>query len=222
MWRTASASKRHSNDTETANHNTITLTFRTELQCEILNLVAEQVAQADDTSAQTRSWHPRFPHEPGLTSRQAPKPAPTPSDPATHVPRPVNWRPAAKMGITDFFSDVWDTFSHPSPDAEAPPQGGTSTDTPASGTDEESKEEADVNKKDAASSGDGEQGHRPSEGGDDEEEEEEETVDPKETLEKGESTDGPLGSDGQMSAVDGLLGCLNGLFGDTDRFKEMD
>jgi ubiquinol-cytochrome c reductase subunit 6 len=104
------------------------------------------------------------------------------------------------MGITNFFSDVWDTFSHPSPDAEAPPQGGTSTDTPASGTNEESKEEADVNKKDEASKGEGEQGHRPSGKGDksddadeaadepeeEEEEEEEELADPKESLEKGE------------------------------------
>ncbi|KAF2690210.1 hypothetical protein K458DRAFT_439273 [Lentithecium fluviatile CBS 122367] len=91
----------------------------------------------------------------------------------------------APMGINDFFSDVWDTFAHPSPDAEAPPQGGTSTDSPASGTDEESKEEAEVNKQDAASEGEGEQGHRPSDDGDEEEEEEEEeTVDPKDTLEK--------------------------------------
>lgn len=89
------------------------------------------------------------------------------------------------MGITDFFSDVWDTFSHPSPDAEAPPKGGTSTDTPASGTDEQSSEEADVNKQDAKSGGDGEVGHKPSGGDDEEEEEEEETVDPKEQFEEG-------------------------------------
>jgi ubiquinol-cytochrome c reductase subunit 6 len=101
------------------------------------------------------------------------------------------------MGFTDFFSDVWDTFAHPSPDAEV--QGGTSTKSPASGTDEESGEEADVNKQDAKKGGDsGEQGHRPTgkdsddEGGDDEEpeeeEEEEEEPDPKEKLEKGEFT----------------------------------
>jgi len=102
------------------------------------------------------------------------------------------------MGITDFFSDVWDTFAHPSADAEV--QGGTSTKSPASGTDEESGEEADVNKEDAKKSGDsGEQGHMPSgkgsgedAGGDDEEpeeeEEEEEEPDPKDKLEKGEST----------------------------------
>lgn len=89
------------------------------------------------------------------------------------------------MGITSFFSDVWDTFSYPSPDAEAPPSGGTSTDTPASGTDEQSKEEADVNKEDAKEEDDGETGHEPS-GDDEEEEEEEETVDPKEHLEEGE------------------------------------
>lgn len=97
------------------------------------------------------------------------------------------------MGITDFFSAAWDTFALPSADAEAPPQGGTSTETPASGTDEESSEEAEVNKQDAKSQGSDEQGHRPSDGGDDEdeaeeeeEEEEEELVDPKETLEEGE------------------------------------
>lgn len=100
------------------------------------------------------------------------------------------------MGITDFFTDVWETFAHPAADADAdpaPPQGGTSTRSPASGTDEESPEEAEVNKQDAAKGGDDdEQGHKPvgSMKGDDdeepEEEEEEETADPKETLEKGE------------------------------------
>ena len=95
------------------------------------------------------------------------------------------------MGFTDFITDVWETFSHPSPDAEEAPQGGASTDTPASGTDEESSEEAQANKEDAKSEeGSSEQGQRPSDGGDDEEEEEEEEeeelVDPKETLEKGE------------------------------------
>ncbi|KAJ4360573.1 ubiquinol--cytochrome-c reductase subunit 6 [Didymosphaeria variabile] len=91
------------------------------------------------------------------------------------------------MGITDFFSDVWESFSVPSPDAEAPPQGGTSTDTPASGTDEQSNEEAEVNKQDAKEEGEGEQGHKPSGGDDDEEEEEEEEEepqDPKDVLEK--------------------------------------
>ncbi|CAI6319829.1 unnamed protein product [Periconia digitata] len=92
------------------------------------------------------------------------------------------------MGLTDFITDVWETFSHPSPDAEAPPQGGSSTDTPASGTDEESGEEAQANKEDTKSEEDsGEQGHKPSDDGDEEEEEEEEEeelVDPKETLEK--------------------------------------
>ena len=98
------------------------------------------------------------------------------------------------MGITDFFTDVWETFSHPSADADV--QGGASTQTPASGTDEESSEEAEVNKKDAKSGGDsGEQGHKPTgsmKGDDDEaedepeeEEEEEEEPDPKEKLEKG-------------------------------------
>lgn len=89
------------------------------------------------------------------------------------------------MVITDFFSDVWETFSHPSPDAEAP-KGGASTNTPSSGTDEESQEEADVNKADAAEGGDEDSGHRPSGGDDEEEEEEEETVDPKDALEEGE------------------------------------
>lgn len=105
----------------------------------------------------------------------------------------------ATMGITDFFGGVWDTFAQPSPDAEAPPQGGTSTKSPASGTDEESSEEAEVNKKDAKDDGESqEQGHKPSskpsdkdDGGDAEpaeEEEEEEEPDPKEKLEKGEFT----------------------------------
>ena len=89
------------------------------------------------------------------------------------------------MGITDFFSDVWETFSHPSPDAEAPPQGGTSTDTPASGTDEQSDEEAKVNKQDAKEDGEGEQGHKPS-SSDEDEDEDEEPQDPKDVLEKGE------------------------------------
>ena len=90
--------------------------------------------------------------------------------------------------ISYFFSDVWETFSHPSPDAEAPPQGGTSTETPASGTDEESNEEAEVNKQDAKEEGEGEQGHKPSSADEDEdeEEEEEEPQDPKDVLEKGE------------------------------------
>ncbi|KAF1977610.1 Non-heme 11 kDa protein of cytochrome bc1 complex [Bimuria novae-zelandiae CBS 107.79] len=92
------------------------------------------------------------------------------------------------MGISDFFSDVWDSFSLPSPDAEAP-QGGVSTDTPASGTDEESSEEAEVNKQDAKDEGESEeQGHKPSsedeDEEEDEEEEEEETQDPKDVLEK--------------------------------------
>jgi ubiquinol-cytochrome c reductase subunit 6 len=101
------------------------------------------------------------------------------------------------MGITDFFTDVWETFSHPSADADGQPpvQGGTSTQTPASGTDEESSDEQEVNKQDAKSGGDsGEQGHKPTgqmKGDDDEdeepeEEEEEEEPDPKEKLEKGE------------------------------------
>ncbi|KAF2642711.1 ubiquinol-cytochrome c reductase complex 17 kd protein-like protein [Massarina eburnea CBS 473.64] len=90
------------------------------------------------------------------------------------------------MGITDFFTDVWETFSHPSPEAEAPPTGGSSTDSPASGTDEESGEEAEANKQDSKNKGEGEQGHKPSDDDEEEEEEEEEeeTVDPKEKLEK--------------------------------------
>lgn len=92
------------------------------------------------------------------------------------------------MGIADFFSDVWETFSYPSPDAEAPPQGGSSTESPASGTDEESDSEKEVNKEDAKDEGEGEQGHKPSDDDDEEEEEEEEEPqDPKDVLEKGES-----------------------------------
>ncbi|KAF1829527.1 ubiquinol-cytochrome c reductase complex 17 kd protein-like protein [Decorospora gaudefroyi] len=91
------------------------------------------------------------------------------------------------MGITDFFTDVWETFSHPSADADAPVQGGTSTKSPASGTDEESGEEKEANKQDAAKGGEsGEQGHKPSGEAEEEpeEEEEEEEPDPKEKLEK--------------------------------------
>ncbi|KAI8935392.1 hypothetical protein NX059_007974 [Plenodomus lindquistii] len=100
------------------------------------------------------------------------------------------------MGFTDFFTDAWETFAHPAADAEAPVQGGTSTKTPASGTDEESSEEAEVNKQDQAKGGESqEQGHKPSgkqssdDDGDDEEapeedEDEEEEPDPKDKLEK--------------------------------------
>ena len=94
------------------------------------------------------------------------------------------------MGITDFFTDVWETFSHPSADADHPVQGGSSTQSPASGTDEEGGEEAEANKQDAKKGGDsGEQGHKPSDDAEDEpeeEEDEEEVPDPKEVLEKGE------------------------------------
>jgi hypothetical protein len=99
------------------------------------------------------------------------------------------------MGFTDFFSDVWETFSHPAADADQPPvQGGTSTQTPASGTDEEGSEEAQANKQDAVKGGDsGEQGHKPTgsmkadaDEEPEEDEEEEEEPDPKEQLEKGE------------------------------------
>lgn len=105
-----------------------------------------------------------------------------------HSPSTPNCPHTATMGITDFFTDVWDTFVQPSPDADAPVQGGSSTKSPASGTDEESSEEAEVNKQDQVKKGDsGEQGHKPSQ--DDEEpeedEEEEEEPDPKEKLEKG-------------------------------------
>ncbi|KAF2749854.1 Non-heme 11 kDa protein of cytochrome bc1 complex [Sporormia fimetaria CBS 119925] len=111
------------------------------------------------------------------------------------------------MGISDFFSAAWDAIgTHPSPDAEAPPnpstpQGGVSTDTPASGTDEESKEESEINKQDASKGGEGDMGHVPGtdrderkaaqkekaeeveEEPEEEEEEEEETVDPKDVFE---------------------------------------
>jgi ubiquinol-cytochrome c reductase subunit 6 len=93
------------------------------------------------------------------------------------------------MGITDFFTDAWETFAHPSPDAEV--QGGTSTNSPASGTNEESSEEAEINKQDEKKGGESqEQGYKPSSKPSDEEpeeeEEEEEEPDPKEKLEKGE------------------------------------
>ena len=95
------------------------------------------------------------------------------------------------MAFTDFLADVWETFAHPSPDADAPVQGGSSTNSPASGTDEESGAEAEVNKQDAKSDSESdEQGHRPSDDNDaedEEEDDEDEIVDPKETLEEGES-----------------------------------
>ncbi|KAF2276725.1 Non-heme 11 kDa protein of cytochrome bc1 complex [Westerdykella ornata] len=105
------------------------------------------------------------------------------------------------MGITDFISAAWDTFSHPSPDAEAPPKGGVSTETPAAGTGEESKEEAEVNVQDKVKGGEEPPRHVPGTEKDEravtqreeaeeaaeeeeEEEEEEETVDPKVVLEE--------------------------------------
>jgi len=114
-------------------------------------------------------------------------------------PIPPNCPGILTMGFTDFFTDAWETFAHPSPDAEAPVQGGSSTKSPVSGTDEESDAEAEVNKQDQKTGESQEQGHKPSgktndtsgdDGDDDEEpeeEEEEEESDPKEKLEKGES-----------------------------------
>ena len=81
------------------------------------------------------------------------------------------------MGLSTLFSDIWDSFSHPAADAEAPPSSGTSTD-------EESGEEAEANKQDAkGDDGDEEQGQEP--GDKDDEEEEEEVQDPKHRLEEG-------------------------------------
>ncbi|KNG44760.1 hypothetical protein TW65_08286 [Stemphylium lycopersici] len=109
-----------------------------------------------------------------------------------HHPHPnsrtANCPGAFTMGITDFFTDVWETFSHPAADADQPVQGGSSTQSPASGTDEEAGDEAEANKQDAKKAGDsGEQGHKPSDDAEDEPEEdedEEEVPDPKEVLEK--------------------------------------
>lgn len=79
------------------------------------------------------------------------------------------------MGLSTLFSDIWDSFSHPAADAEAPP----------SGTGEESGEEAEANKQDAeGDDGDEEQGQKPGDE-DDEQEEEEEVQDPKHRLEEG-------------------------------------
>jgi len=90
------------------------------------------------------------------------------------------------MGLSTLFSDIWDSFSHPAADAEAPPAGGTSTKSPVSGTNEESGEEAEANKQDAkVDEGDEEQGHKPGDKDDgEEEEEEEEVLDPKPRLEE--------------------------------------
>lgn len=124
------------------------------------------------------------------------------------------------MGITDFFSAAWDTFSHPSPDAEAPPKGGVSTDTPASGTDEESSEEAEVNKQDASKGGESAQGHVPGTERDEraaveneeaEEEEEEETVDPKVVLEEGTyAFPNQIGTNWEFGVVGDSIGWLGG------------
>ena len=90
------------------------------------------------------------------------------------------------MGLSTLLSDIWDSFSHPAADAEAPPSGGTSTKSPVSGTDEESGEEAEANKQDAkGDDGDEEQGHNPGDKDDEQEEEEEEVQDPKHRLEEG-------------------------------------
>jgi ubiquinol-cytochrome c reductase subunit 6 len=129
------------------------------------------------------------------------------------------------MGFFDLISDV---FSYTSVDAESPKgldtgdehnsskdgkepsnaqqsgrvpvSGGVSQTSPAAGTDEESDEEAEVNKADKSSGGSAEPGHKPGSGKqeivdvkadepeEEEEEEEEEPVDPKETLEEGKST----------------------------------
>jgi hypothetical protein len=128
---------------------------------------------------------------PAGTSSKLPPPHHRPqhhlSPPAPNCPL------TATMGFTDFFTDVWETFAQPSPDAEAPVQGGSSTKSPASGTDEESGAEAEVNKQDQKKGGESqEQGHKPSGKSDEEEpeeeEEDEEEPDPKEQLEKGEFT----------------------------------
>jgi ubiquinol-cytochrome c reductase subunit 6 len=116
--------------------------------------------------------------------------------PPVHIRVRPNCRRIRTMAFTDFLADVWETFAHPSPDADAPVQGGSSTNSPASGTDEESGAEAEVNKQDAKSESEsGEQGHRPSDDNDDEaeaeDEDEDEIVDPKETLEEGECAHWP-------------------------------
>jgi len=108
------------------------------------------------------------------------------------------------MGFFDLLGDV---FSFTSVDAEAPGEdssskgqetepreavkGGASNKTPA-GKEQESGEEAEVNKADAKSGGEVDEGHKASgddEGGEGEEEEEEEDepVDPKPALEEGTS-----------------------------------
>ncbi|OCL08331.1 RraA-like protein [Glonium stellatum] len=89
------------------------------------------------------------------------------------------------MGLSTLFSDVWDSFSHTAADAEAPPSGGTSTKSPASGTDEEGGEEAEVNKQDAKEDdGDDERGYKPGDKDGEEDEEETEVQDPKPRLEE--------------------------------------
>lgn len=96
------------------------------------------------------------------------------------------------MGITDFFSAAWDTFSYPSPDADETPSGKTSTQSPASGTDEQSPEEEEVNKQDAKEPEESDEvGHKPGDNqpsvdeDEEEEEEEEEEQDPKDVFEAG-------------------------------------
>src|SRR6186713_3330798 len=98
----------------------------------------------------------------GTTSLSTPT---TLKPPRTHSTLPAITQ-LLNMGITDFFSDVWDTFSHPSPDADtdsSSKSGQASTKTPTSGTDEESDAEKEVNKEDAVDdTSSGEQGHKPS------------------------------------------------------------
>ncbi|KAF2089362.1 Non-heme 11 kDa protein of cytochrome bc1 complex [Saccharata proteae CBS 121410] len=100
------------------------------------------------------------------------------------------------MGFADFFSDLYASLSSPDACAEAPSgdindssdqgsgkettvqqsgnaptRGGVSTKTPASGTDEESPEEAEANAADAKGGDDNAgEGHKAGSGGDDEEE----------------------------------------------------
>ena len=76
------------------------------------------------------------------------------------------------MGILDYLSDFMPTFISDA-DAESPTRGGATTSSPASGTDEQSDEEKEINEQDAKSD-DGEQatGHKPGDKGDDEDKEE--------------------------------------------------
>jgi len=100
------------------------------------------------------------------------------------------------MGLFDFITDA---FSLRVADAEAPSAeqsgdagvtgGASAKGTPASGTDEESSEEKEVNEQDQVSGGGDIAGHKPGSGGDDNEDEPEDEPEEEEEEEEDEPED---------------------------------